>query len=205
MLHSGTCKLLITRNFLIKGLLLRLLLVSEVVDNMGNRTAYVSRATADHNCSRNPHEASRVREAGGEVDAAGYIGSMLEVSRSMGDFLTKEELGNNVIIAEPEVYSWKLSPPDLMVVAVSDVSKRHSVVGPNCLKCLLTCWTCLSYGPPPLICPQGVSGTMDDTEICNMVTTLLNDKKHLNDPEFAARKCCTCCIHRLNILILLLI
>jgi len=35
---------------------------------------------------------------------------------------------------------------------------------------------------------DGVSGTMDDTEICNMVTTLLNDKKHLNDPEFAARE-----------------
>lgn len=99
-----------------------MLLVSEAVDSLGNRTAYVSRVTADHNCSRNPHEARRIRAAGAEVDAAGYIGSMLEVSRSMGDFLTKSELGKDVIISEPEVYSWKLGPQELMIVAVSDVS-----------------------------------------------------------------------------------
>lgn len=95
------------------------------MDSLGNKTAYVSKATADHNCLRNPHEACRVRAAGAEVDASGYIGSMLEVSRSMGDFLTKDELGSTVIISEPEVYTWKLGPQELMVVAVSDVSSTY--------------------------------------------------------------------------------
>lgn len=100
----------------------RLLLVSEAWDTLGNRTAFVSRATADHNCTRNPHEARRVRAAGGDIDEAGYIGSTLEVSRSMGDFLTKTEVGHGVIIADPEVYTWKLGPQELLAIAVSDVS-----------------------------------------------------------------------------------
>ena len=100
----------------------RLLLISEARDSMGNRTAFVSRTTADHNCKRNPHEVRRVREAGGHINEDGYVGSLLEVSRSMGDFLTKAEVGHGVIIADPEVFTWKLGPQELLVVAVSDVS-----------------------------------------------------------------------------------
>lgn len=104
----------------------RLLLISEAADSMGNRTAFVSRATADHHCVRNPDEADRVRLAGGDFDEAGYVGSLLEVSRSMGDFHTKGHLGSNVIIAEPEVYTWALGPQSLLAVAVTDVSWSYA-------------------------------------------------------------------------------
>ncbi len=79
---------------------------------------------------------------------------MIEVSRSIGDFQTKGELGPGIVIADPEVYTWKLGPQELLAVAVSD----------------------------------GVSSVMDDQEVCNMVCTLLNDKRHLNDPAYAARE-----------------
>lgn len=98
----------------------RLLLISEISDNIGNRTAYVSRATSDHD--RNNHaEVRRVADAGGAFDAAtGRLGSLLAVSRSLGDFGAKAELGPGVILAEPEIHSWRLRPEDLLVIAVSD-------------------------------------------------------------------------------------
>lgn len=98
----------------------RLLLISEAVDHSGNRTAFVSNTTTDHHCGRNPTEAARVRQAGARIDESGYIGSLLEVSRSIGDFQTKSELGSGVIISEPEVYTWKLGAQDLLAVAISD-------------------------------------------------------------------------------------
>ncbi|KAG1663743.1 hypothetical protein FOA52_006112 [Chlamydomonas sp. UWO 241] len=132
----------------------RLLLISEAVDSLGNRTAYVVKATADHHPHRNPNEAARLASAGALVDEDGYIGSLLEVSRSIGDFHTKQALGSGVIIAEPELYSWALSCEHLLVVAVTD----------------------------------GISGVMDDMEICNYVCKLLNEPKHCNDASYAARE-----------------
>mmetsp|Transcript_35519 Transcript_35519/g.78798 ORF Transcript_35519/g.78798 Transcript_35519/m.78798 type:complete len:563 (+) Transcript_35519:198-1886(+) len=139
----------------------RLLLISEVVDSNGNRTAYVSRSTNDHTCRKNPHEHQRVKAAGAGVDPDGYVGAVtedgyvegkIEVSRSLGDFRTKTELGEGVIIPDPELYTWSVGPDTLFAVALSD----------------------------------GISSKMDDCSICNMVCTLLNDKKRLNDPTYAA-------------------
>ena len=71
---------------------------------------------------RNLKEAQRLEAAGAEVDSSGYIGSLLEVSRSIGDFTTKAELGQGVILSEPDTYTWQLHPHHLLAVAVSDVS-----------------------------------------------------------------------------------
>ena len=43
-----------------------------------------------------------------------------------------------------------------------------------------------SSGLPCLSLAQGISGSMNDQDICNQVTTLLNEKKFLNDPAYAA-------------------
>mmetsp|Transcript_38324 Transcript_38324/g.113621 ORF Transcript_38324/g.113621 Transcript_38324/m.113621 type:complete len:227 (-) Transcript_38324:61-741(-) len=138
----------------------RLLLISEALDAQGGRTAcYVSKATVDHHPRRNPREAARVAAAGGHVDSDGYIGSvrspgMLEVSRSIGDFQSKAELGAGVIISDPELYTWHLGVDDTLLVAVTD----------------------------------GISSRMDDTEICNMVCSLLNDRRNSNNTSYAARE-----------------
>ncbi|KAG1662645.1 hypothetical protein FOA52_009630 [Chlamydomonas sp. UWO 241] len=103
----------------------RLLLISEALDSSGARACYVSKATADHHPRRNPSEAARLKAAGARVDASGYIGSetshgLLEVSRSIGDFASKAELGSGIVIATPDLYAWALGPDDALLVAVTD-------------------------------------------------------------------------------------
>eukprot|EP00798_Chlamydomonas_sp_ICE-L_P015834 gene15836-21959_t len=126
------------------------------MDAQGNRMAYVSQATKDHTCKKNKEEHRRVLEAGSHIDDEGYVGSVLEVSRSIGDFRTKSELGAGVIIPDPDVTSLKLTPESLFLVAFSD----------------------------------GISSRMDDCSVCNMVARYLNERRHLNDPEYAARELC---------------
>mmetsp|Transcript_14555 Transcript_14555/g.31700 ORF Transcript_14555/g.31700 Transcript_14555/m.31700 type:complete len:473 (-) Transcript_14555:1386-2804(-) len=103
----------------------RLLLISERVDADGSRAAYVSHTTDEHNCRTNPQEQERIKAAGGYVCQDGYVCSLLEVSRSLGDFKTKAELGEGLIISTPDTYSWKLNPEALFAVAVSDGISSH--------------------------------------------------------------------------------
>lgn len=63
----------------------RMVVAVERCEN-GNTTAIVGATTTDHNARSNAAEAARVVAAGGCVDCEGYVGSMLELSRTMGDF-----------------------------------------------------------------------------------------------------------------------
>eukprot|EP00798_Chlamydomonas_sp_ICE-L_P010008 gene10008-7894_t len=67
----------------------RLILVAEQKDSHGQRMAYVTRATKDHNFG-NEDERRRACAAGAHGEL--YADSLLEVSRSIGDFRTKSEL-----------------------------------------------------------------------------------------------------------------
>lgn len=143
----------------------RCLIISQVFDNLGNRTAFVSRRTHDHSIGNLAEEARMKSLLASKWNAAGnpillnsedYLNSRingsLEVSRSMGDFGSKRALPG-VIIAEPDLYDWKLDPKsDLLAVVISD----------------------------------GVSSVMDETEICHQICRSLNDPKHLNNLEKAA-------------------
>lgn len=139
----------------------RLLLISQVSDSFGNKTAFVSRTTQDHSIGNLAEESRMKAELAAKWNTGfhplpsafenGRIAA-LEVSRSIGDFGSKAMLPSQVIISTPEMYRWKLGQDDLLVVAVSD----------------------------------GISAVLDDTEICNHVCRSLNDAKHLNDMGKAA-------------------
>ena len=144
----------------------RCLIISQAFDNLGNRTAFVSRRTHDHSIGNLAEEARMKSLLASKWSASGnpeilwsekeYLNSRingnLEVSRSMGDFGSKRSLPG-VVIAEAELYNWELDPKaDLLAVAISD----------------------------------GVSSVMDETEICHQICRSLNDPKHLNNLEKAA-------------------
>ncbi|GFH15416.1 PPM-type phosphatase domain-containing protein, partial [Haematococcus lacustris] len=78
------------------------------------------RVTRDHTATSHPEEAARLAELKVAVDEEGYHAGVLQVSRSIGDFSTKQALGESVILSTPELHSEALGPDTLFAIACSD-------------------------------------------------------------------------------------
>ncbi|KAL6753900.1 hypothetical protein V8C86DRAFT_2717851 [Haematococcus lacustris] len=102
-------------------------LVATIIDgmmyvaNVGDcRLVRARRVTRDHTATSHPEEAARLAELKVAVDEEGYHAGVLQVSRSIGDFSTKQALGESVILSTPELHSEALGPDTLFAIACSD-------------------------------------------------------------------------------------
>lgn len=127
-------------------------------DAAGFHPVYAMAVTDDHNPENNELERNRILSASARIEHGGYVGGVLQVSRSIGDFQAKEFLmsqhQSEVILSTPDTVTIFLCERVKFAVAVTD----------------------------------GITSVMDDQMIVDQVVQYLNSAAQPNDPTYAARQ-----------------